>query len=126
MGSMSGRICNVGWGHWVEGSTGEKYDFGEDYKKYHNMFGGETRFHILRALMDGYVVHAPKVAVKLGNKFVKEVVSNTSLNYFRDLSEYLADTEVEVVLVDTPVFFPKDQAESIVKATGGELVEVDD
>lgn len=120
------RICNVGWGHWVEGSTGEKYDFGEDYKKYHSMFGGETRFHILRALMDGYVVHAPKVAVKLGNKFVKEVVSNTSLNYFRDLSEYLADTEVEVVLVDTPVFFPKDQAESIVKATGGELVEVDD
>lgn len=120
------RICNVGWGHWVEGHTGEKYDFGEDYKKYHNMFGGETRFHILRALMDGYLVHCPQVAVKLGNKFVKEVVSNTSLNYFRDLSEYLADTEVKVVLVDTPVFFPKDQAESIVKATGGELVEVDD
>lgn len=118
------RICNVGWGHWVEGHTGENYDFGEDYKKYRNMFGGETRFHILRALMDGYLVHTPRMAVKLGNKFVKEVVSNTSLNYFRDLSEYLADTELEVVLVDEPVFFSADQAESIVKATGGEIVNI--
>lgn len=119
------RICNVGWGHWVEGSTGEKYDFGYDHKKYHSMFGGETRFHILRALMDGYVVNAPRKAVKIGNKFVKEVESNTSLNYFSDLSEYLSDTEVEVVLVDTPVFFLADKAERIVKATGGELVNID-
>lgn len=120
------RICNVGWGHWLEDCNGEKYDFGEDDKKYHNMFRGETRFHILRALMDGYLVHSPRMAVKIGNKFVKEVGQNTMMNYFSDLDEFSTDAEVEVVLVDAPVLFSRDQAERIVKVTGGELVEVDD
>ncbi|WAX15700.1 hypothetical protein EG103P3_00031 [Enterococcus phage EG103P3] len=122
-------IAQVGFGHSPEDRHENKWKFSEDEEynlNYRRMFGADRhKFDIIRAVLDGYLVHAPRMAVKLGNKFVKEVESNTSLNYFRDLSEYLSDTEVEVVLVDTPVFFSADQAERIVKATGGELVNLD-
>ena len=124
------NIAQVGFGHLPEIKEEEReWKFSsdkEEHSKYRSMFQSHShKFDILRAVLDGYLVHTSRMAVKLGNKFVKEVESSNSLNYFRDLSEYLTDTEVEVVLVDTPVFFSADQAERIVKATGGELVNLD-
>lgn len=123
------RICNVGWGHWVEGSTGEKYDFGEDHKKYHNMFGGETRFHILRALMDGYVVHAPKVAVRFGKKFAKssEVDSELTSMTYRWMpnreDEYGYTRSYVLTLSDYPEPWNYRDALKLQEDFGGEIVK---
>lgn len=116
-------------GHWVEGSTGEKYDFGEDHKKYHSMFGGETRFHILRALMDGYLVHAPQVAVRFGTKFAKtlEVDSGlTSMTYqwitHRE-DEYGCMRSYVLTLSDYPEPWNYRDALMLQEDFGGEIVK---
>lgn len=123
------RICNVGWGHWVEGSTGEKYDFGEDHKKYHSMFGGETRFHILRALMDGYLVHAPQVAVRFGTKFAKtlEVDSGLTSMMYQWIThredEYGCMRSYVLTLSDYPEPWNYKDALRLSEDFGGEIVK---
>lgn len=81
-------IAQVGFGHSPEDRHENKWKFSEDEEanlNYHRMFGAERhKFDIIRGVLDGYVVHAPQVAVRFGTKFAKtlEVDSGlTSMTY---------------------------------------------
>lgn len=67
-------IAQVGFGHFPEDRYNEYWRFSKDeeeHVKYRKMFqSDEHKFDILRAVLDGYLVHAPKVAVRFGKKFV--------------------------------------------------------
>lgn len=67
-------IAQMGYGHAVEDTHGNRWQFSEDEGanlNYLKMFSSNShRFDILRAALDGYLVHAPKVAVRFGKKFV--------------------------------------------------------
>lgn len=81
-------IAQVGFGYSPEDRHENKWKFSEDEEdnlNYRRMFSSNNhKFDILRAVLDGYVVHAPQVAVRFGTKFVKtlEVDSGlTSMTY---------------------------------------------
>lgn len=70
-------IAQVGFGHSPEDKHAIKWRFSEDEEdnlNYHIMFeSNHHKFDILRAALDGYLVHAPKVAVRFGKKFVTAI-----------------------------------------------------
>lgn len=82
------HISRVGFGHSPEDSRGNDWVFSDkehENSEHRMMFSfSRHKFDILRAVLDGYLVHAPKVAVRFGTKFAKtlEVDSElTSMTY---------------------------------------------
>ena len=77
-------IAQVGFGHFPEGMFQEDWRFSKDdeeHLKYRKMFqSDERKFDILRAVLDGYLVHAPQVAVRFGTKFAKSLEVDSELN----------------------------------------------
>lgn len=77
------RIAQVGFGHYPEDSSGNNWKFSEDNSEnleYRSMFSTSShKFDIIRAVLDGYLVHAPKVAVRFGTKFAKSLEVDSEL-----------------------------------------------
>lgn len=126
-------IAQVGFGHSPEDRHGNKWEFSEDEKTdldYRRMFAANHhKFDILRAALDGYVVHAPKVAVRFGTKFAKssEVDSErTSMTY-----RWMPDQEDEygymrsyvLTLSDYPEPWNYRDALKLQEDFGGEIVK---
>lgn len=126
-------IAQVGFGHFPEGMFQEDWRFSKDdeeHLKYRNMFqSDERKFDILRAVLDGYLVHAPQVAVRFGTKFAKtlEVDSGlTSMTYqwitHRE-DEYGCMRSYVLTLSDYPEPWNYRDALMLQEDFGGEIVK---
>ncbi|WAX12613.1 hypothetical protein EC99P1_00021 [Enterococcus phage EC99P1] len=127
------HISRVGFGHFPEDMYQEAWRFSEDdeeHLKYRKMFqSAERKFDILRAAVDGYLVHAPKVAVRFGTKFAKtlEVDSElTSMTYqwitHRE-DEYGCMRSYVLTLSDYPEPWNYRDALMLQEDFGGEIVK---
>lgn len=126
-------IAQVGYGHAAEDTYGNKWQFSEDERdnlNYHKMFSSNShKFDILQAALDGYVVHAPQVAVRFGTKFAKtlEVDSEiTSMTYqwitHRE-DEYGCMRSYTLTLSDYPEPWNYRDALMLQEDFGGEIVK---
>lgn len=124
--------AQVGFGHFPEDRYNEYWRFSEDeeeHVKYRKMFqSDEHKFDILRAVLDGYLVHAPKVAVKFGTKFVTSLEEGTGLasrawqwmTYQED--EYGCTRSYTLTLSDYPEPWNYKDALRLSEDFGGEIV----
>lgn len=125
-------IAQVGYGHAAEDTYGNKWQFSEDDRdnlNYHKMFSSSShKFDILRAALDGYLVHAPKVAVKFGTKFVSSLESETDypmspnqwMTYQEDV--YGCKRSYTLTLSDYPEPWSYKDALMLQEDFGGEIV----
>lgn len=126
-------IAQVGFGHFPEDMSHEDWIFSKDdeeHLKYRNMFqSDERKFDILRAALDGYVVHAPKVAVRFGTKFAKsfEVDSECTSMTYRWMpnreDEYGYTRSYVLALSDYPEPWNYRDALMLQEDFGGEIVK---
>lgn len=124
--------ARVGFGHFPADRYNEYWRFSEDeeeHVKYRKMFqSGEHKFDILRAVVDGYLVHAPKVAVKFGTKFVSSLESETdypmSPNQWMTYQEdtYGCKRSYTLTLSDYPEPWNYKDALRLSEDFGGEIV----
>lgn len=126
-------IAQVGFGHSPEDRHENKWKFSEDEEdnlNYRRMFGADrNKFDIIRAVLDGYVVHAPKVAVRFGTKFVTSLEVDTGLTssawqwmtYQED--EYGCTRSYTLTLSDFPEPWNYKDALRLSEDFGGEIVK---
>jgi hypothetical protein len=126
-------IAQVGFGHSPEDRHENKWKFSEDEEdnlNYRRMFGADrNKFDIIRAVLDGYVVHAPKVAVRFGTKFVTSLEVDTGLTssawqwmtYQED--EYGCTRSYTLTLSDYPEPWNYKDALRLSEDFGGEIVK---
>lgn len=127
------HISRVGFGYFPEDRYNAYWRFSEDeeeHKKYRRMFQSEShKFDILRAAVDGYLVHEPQVAVKFGTKFVTSLEVDTDLTssawqwmtYQED--EYGCTRSYTLTLSDYPEPWNYKEALRLSEDFGGEIVK---
>lgn len=126
-------IAQVGFGHFPEGMFQEAWIFSKDdeeHLKYRKMFqSDERKFDILRAALDGYLVHAPQVAVRFGTKFAKtlEVDSELTPRVYQWIThredEYGCMRSYVLTLSDYPEPWNYKDALMLQEDFGGEIVK---
>lgn len=124
------RIADTGFGHLPEDRHGADWTFSEDHPKYRNMFSSsDHKFDILNAAINGYLVHAPQVAVKFGKKFVSSLESETdyplSINQWTTYQEdmYGRKKSYTLTLSDYPEPWNYNDALRLSEDFGGEIVK---
>lgn len=127
------RIAQVGFGHYPEDSYGNIWKFSEDNSEnlaYRSMFSTSShKFDIIRAVLDGYLVHAPQVAVRFGTKFAKtlEVDSGLTPRVYQWIThqedEYGCMRSYVLTLSDYPEPWSYRDALMLQEDFGGEIVK---
>lgn len=126
-------IAQVGFGHSPEDRHENKWKFSEDVEdnlNYRRMFGSDRhKFDFLRAALDGYLVHAPQVAVRFGTKFAKtlEVDSGLTSMTYQGIThredEYGCMRSYVLTLSDYPEPWNYKDALMLQEDFGGEIVK---